>query len=484
MSNIDYQKKIERLDKGKVSNTFVRSYEINHCANQLKQYNTYEFITHEWRSALTWIKQKYIALIRNGMSDLRLLTKEELDFPETLPINGRVLKNAMNQVLQDLKSWQELAVISGRRIIHDYIEENNLTDQQAHTLFKMNKSRQWFQFPWNYFSERILKTTPFPVYDKTMSMIVDDYTLTGGGIKHSRDDVLHDLWMTVKLGTLMELDIPIERSVYFEQQMSRGNENKRTTISFKNGRMQLWRSVVIEKDDAEDNSLDGIIAADWGLTTMFSTSDNRLLGVRMIEKLKDWDQELLRLERDLKKYNVKLKKSKRYRKFQSRIREYVKNEIGRILNILIQEGHSVYAFESLDFRHGGLSRQMNRILNRAGRGVVKKKLRSMTEEYDCEVFEVNPAYTSQECSSCGFVFWENRYGSNFHCLACGLRLHADVNAARNILRRSQDGLVLAYKSKEQVLTILDECYYARWGVYAHVLRDLYLAKETGVRVSG
>lgn len=108
----------------------------------------------------------------------------------------------------------------------------------------------------------------------------------------------------------------------------------------------------------------------------------------------------------------------------------------------------------------------------------------MTEEHDCEVVEVNPAYTSQECSSCGFVFWKNRHGSVFHCLACGLRLHADINAARNILRRSQDGLVLAYKSKEQVLTILDGRYYDRWGVDAHVLRDLYLEKETGVRVSG
>lgn len=484
MSSIDYQKEIEKLEEEKDSNAFVRSYEIDHCANQIKQYNAYEFITHEWRSALTWIKQKYISLIRSGVTSLKPLTKEELDFPKKLHIKGRVLKNAINQVLQDLKSWQELAVIAGRRIIHDYIEENNLNDQQAHTLFKMNKSRQWFQFPWNHFSEQILQRVRFPVYDRTTTMIVDDYTLTGGGIKNSRDDVVHDLWMTVKLGTLMELDIPIERSAYFDQQMDRGTENRRTTMSFKNGYMQLWRSVVIEKDGSEDNSLDGIIAADWGLTTMFSTSDNRLLGVRMIEKLKDWDQELLQLERDLKKNNVKLKKSKRYRKFQSRIREYVKNEIGRILNILIREGHSVYAFESLDFRHGGLSKQMNRILNRAGRGVVKKKLRSMTEEYDCEVVEVNPAYTSQECSSCGFVFWKNRHGSNFHCLACGLRLHADVNAARNILRRSQDGLVLAYKSKEQVLTILDERYYDRWGVDAYVLRDLYLEKETGVRVSG
>lgn len=325
MGNMSYKNNKQKTEKQ--TNKFVRSYEIDHCANQLKQYNTYEFITHEWRSALTWIKQKYIALIRNGMSDLRLLTKEELDLPETLPIRGRVLKNAMNQVLQDLKSWQELAVIEGRKIIHEYINEHDLNDQQAHTLFKMNKSRQWFQFPWNYFSERILKIAPFPVYDKTVSMIVDDYTLIGGGIKNSHDDVVHDLWMTVKLGTLMELDIPIERSVYFEQQMSRGNENKRTTISFKNGRMQLWRSVEIEKDEAEDDTRDGIIAADWGLTTMFSTSDNRLLGVRMIEKLKDWDQELLQLERDLKKNNVKLKKSKRYRKFQSRIRKYVKNEI-------------------------------------------------------------------------------------------------------------------------------------------------------------
>ena len=484
MSNIDYQKEIEKLEKEKESDTFVRSYEIDHCANQIKQYNAYEFITHEWRSALTWIKQKYITLIRSGVTNLKLLNKAELDFPKKLHIEGRVLKNAMNQVLQDLKSWQELAVIEGRKIIHEYIDEHDLTDQQAYTLFKMNKSKQWFQFPWTYFGEQILQRVRFPVYDRTTSMIIDDYTLAGEDIKHSRDDIVHELWMTVKLGTLMEIAIPVERSVYFEQQMARGTENRRTTMSFKNGYMQLWRSVEIEKDVTKDDTRDGIIAADWGLTTMFSTSDNRLLGVRMIEKLKDWDEELLQLERDLKKNNIKPKDSKRYRKLQSRIRKYVENEVGRILNILIQEGHSVYAFESLDFRHGGLSKQMNRLLNRAGRGVVKKKLSAMVEEYDCEVVEVNPAYTSQECSSCGFVFWKNRNGSVFHCLACGLKLHADVNAARNILRRSQDGLVLAYKSKEQVLTILDERYYARWGVYAHVLRDLYLAKETGVRVSG
>ncbi len=49
---------------------------------------------------------------------------------------------------------------------------------------------------------------------------------------------------------------------------------------------------------------------------------------------------------------------------------------------------------------------------------------------------VDPAYTSQTCSSCGHV--SKRTGpsqATFSCTSCGFAEHADVNAARNIAAR-------------------------------------------------
>lgn len=51
-----------------------------------------------------------------------------------------------------------------------------------------------------------------------------------------------------------------------------------------------------------------------------------------------------------------------------------------------------------------------------------------------ELLKVNPAYTSQRCSCCGFTDKESRKSqAQFVCVACGHAEHADVNAAKNIL---------------------------------------------------
>jgi IS605 OrfB family transposase len=52
------------------------------------------------------------------------------------------------------------------------------------------------------------------------------------------------------------------------------------------------------------------------------------------------------------------------------------------------------------------------------------------------VKQINPAYTSQRCSKCGFTHEDNRPHTNgqdeFGCLKCGYDVHADYNAAKNI----------------------------------------------------
>lgn len=46
--------------------------------------------------------------------------------------------------------------------------------------------------------------------------------------------------------------------------------------------------------------------------------------------------------------------------------------------------------------------------------------------------KVEPYYTSQTCSECGFQDSENRKETHFECVSCGYQVNADVNAAMNI----------------------------------------------------
>ena len=50
---------------------------------------------------------------------------------------------------------------------------------------------------------------------------------------------------------------------------------------------------------------------------------------------------------------------------------------------------------------------------------------------------VDPKHTSQRCTECGHVERANRCSqSEFCCRRCGLKVHVDVNAARNIRARA------------------------------------------------
>ena len=50
---------------------------------------------------------------------------------------------------------------------------------------------------------------------------------------------------------------------------------------------------------------------------------------------------------------------------------------------------------------------------------------------------IDPAYTSQTCSKCGYCCKANRRSqSSFLCKECGFELHADLNASRNIRNKS------------------------------------------------
>jgi len=67
------------------------------------------------------------------------------------------------------------------------------------------------------------------------------------------------------------------------------------------------------------------------------------------------------------------------------------------------------------------------------------------------VIFVDPKYTSQQCSVCGFISKENRKSqAEFVCLNCGHAENADINAAKNIALRAAVNQPIALRSSNQV----------------------------------
>ena len=84
---------------------------------------------------------------------------------------------------------------------------------------------------------------------------------------------------------------------------------------------------------------------------------------------------------------------------------------------------------------------LNRVILRSGWGRARQMLEYKARWQGRVLVPVPPAHTSQRCAACGYIAAENRPSqARFACVACGHTDHADVNAARNILRRAKDML--------------------------------------------
>jgi len=92
-------------------------------------------------------------------------------------------------------------------------------------------------------------------------------------------------------------------------------------------------------------------------------------------------------------------------------------------------------------RSGRGKRGLNRSILNQGWATFAAMLDYKLAERGGVLHFVNPAFTSQTCSSCGSVDARSRKSQAvFECVDCGHRANADVNAAINILRRSPAGV--------------------------------------------
>ena len=113
---------------------------------------------------------------------------------------------------------------------------------------------------------------------------------------------------------------------------------------------------------------------------------------------------------------------------------------------------------------GTMARPGRNVRQKAGlnRGILASAwgllVRRLEDKAPGRVEKVNPAFTSQRCSACGYVAAGSRESQAlFRCVACGFACNADVNAARNIAAghavtaRGGDGVTQPVNREPQLL---------------------------------
>jgi IS605 OrfB family transposase len=151
--------------------------------------------------------------------------------------------------------------------------------------------------------------------------------------------------------------------------------------------------------------------------------------------------------------NKKMKKQIHLIDKEKNFMKTMNNTISRkLIQYCISEGIGSINMENLS----GITRDTNSVFLKSW---AYYSLQSMIEykakEYGIKVQYIDPAYTSQTCSSCGNLDKEQRAGVKFvckneSCLDFNIEKDADVNAAQNISRKEgEESRKLATKKKLQ-----------------------------------
>ena len=82
--------------------------------------------------------------------------------------------------------------------------------------------------------------------------------------------------------------------------------------------------------------------------------------------------------------------------------------------------------------------QLNKAISDGAWYSLRKKTEYKAAKLGNRVVTVDPKYTSQKCSGCGYISATNRDGEKFICESCGYHDDADIQASKNIAERTKE----------------------------------------------
>ena len=274
---------------------------------------------------------------------------------------------------------------------------------------------------------------------------------------------------TEKRAKFSTISIPVKVSQYHINTI--GDSKLATTWNIKlnkYGKLEIigvYEKEVIYPESPKVNNHVGI---DIGLNNIIVTSDGEVIEqnpkiVKKLDKLVEKQANRQRLEEHLrKKYNNEEFKlgDKHYKKMENRLARFVTCDNRHKLKQLVEsyEGtNTQIIMEDLDLHEAKTHhKKTNRMIKRLHIHRIKEDIMKYSKENGIKVGVVNPAYTSQTCSSCGHVSKENRKSQEaFKCVRCGHESNADINASINIKNRYFDDRISLNTPNWRIKEILE-----------------------------
>lgn len=423
-------------------------------------------------------KSYYNVLIKRYMADFYKGVK----LPRFLPVinygrlSSRCKQSCGKHVVATFESWFSNIINRCNRVI----QHSNLSEEIQLQLFYINAIRGWFQSDISIknvkisqdiikLSRRIFKHFMFRVpVMRNVTMALDAKVA-----KIQKSNNSFDCWIQLSiLDKGYPIYLPIQSYDYFNKVNGVSKKIVNIEVSDTTIKYGFVKDVKIEDYDGFST-----IGVDVGFATLLSSSSGSQYGSKNFDYLfKKYDAIINKIVQNRMKQGLYVASPKLQRLY-NKVRNLVKNEIGRCLNRMIKlEQPRTVVVENIK----NITRKTKpkkkykskykkerdatwrRLLGRSGFCRIGDRLKSKCKDRNIEFIEVNPAYTSQLCPVCGYVHRNNRKEqAHFKCGKCGYSRNADYVGSINIRDRRSVSAFDIYTSYKDVKEILEKEFLSR-----------------------
>lgn len=220
---------------------------------------------------------------------------------------------------------------------------------------------------------------------------------------------------------------------------------KSATLNLKKSTNEIILNLQFELPDSPKKTKGEILGVDCGLYNIISCSNGfQYKG----NKIREFQRKLLFNRRKLQAKGTKSAKRK-LKKLSGRQVRFSKDVNHCLSKYLINIPNlKTIVFENLKgIRKQRKGKKLNKWLSSWTFYQLQTYTKYKASHKGINVVFVDPRYTSQKCSRCGFTDKENRNQHQFKCKHCGFKYDADLNAAINI----KQNYILSLTNKEQAV---------------------------------
>ncbi|KKL52855.1 hypothetical protein LCGC14_2281270, partial [marine sediment metagenome] len=213
------------------------------------------------------------------------------------------------------------------------------------------------------------------------------------------------------LGNKLKISLPVKKSKHFNKLLNKGTIKSGIRLSKHNLTFNFDMPTPKPKTEGKTIGLDIGIKNIYSLSTGFTSqpcNHNHTL------------------DSITKKLSRKTKGSKAFEQTQQHRINYINWSLNQI------DFSNIYTLRIENIKYLRKHKRTSRYLSHFTYTEIYDKIEDLTSTNGVRLVKVNPTYTSQRCSNCGWVRSSNRKGKLFNCNVCKFSIDADINAALNI----------------------------------------------------